>query len=459
MRSWRLAFFFAMEPHSFLTASHTPTVDRVEGVTRVCLRSREAEADRRVAAGWLLVMTAAWLATVVSASPARAQLVSAPASASWSIDQEPAGESRIPRWLDNLAVLMTLEGELRWMRYRNVDVAESASVSDLYLRRIEAALDGRLEDWVTSIVVLSSEYIEDGVKQGDGTIRLDEAHIDLQRSGFPLYLVVGKRSLPSGLFENFLITDPTIEDAYEVEAFGLTAGGTGSLGADVAATLYKGDKQLGHLFGAGLFGTDSVRRDVGEPERHVGSIVLSGRVTPLPHRLLVFGSYLNEPGQGRRNSTLDGGLNITVPVGDSAAIVVNAEYVKALTRENYAELDRAFEDGAFSLTAAYSFLYREREEFGGGNLRGRRSHFESHPITVTMRYEHFDDGGLTARVATWSLADRYSIGGRLALYVLEDTSLYTAAEFRYSRIRAAAALESITHQRNYEIYLRLGIIY
>lgn len=448
-----------MHSHYHPPARRSLTFDRGAGTSRVRPGYLGVKISRRVAWRPLVNTVAIWPLVAVFGTPARAQLVNAPLASSWSIDQEAAGESRIPKWLDNLAVLMTLEGEFRWMRYRDIGVAESSSVSDLYVRRVEAALDGSLKDWATSIVVFSAEYIEDGVKQGDGTIKLDEAHIDLQESDFPFYLVVGKRSQPYGLFENFLITDPMLEDAYEVEAFGLTIGGTGPIGADVSATLYKGDRQLGQLFGSGLFGTDSVRREVGEPERHVGSVILSGQVKPLSDRALVFGSYLNEPGWGRRNSTVDAGLNVTVVVGDSAAVVVNAEYAKALSRENYAGLERAFEDGALSLTAAYSFLYGKREKFGGGNYRGRRSQVESHPVTVALRYEHFDDGGLTERVATWSLADRYSVGATLALYALDDNALYSAAEFRYSRIRAAAELESMTHRDNYELYLRLGIVY
>ncbi|NOY65079.1 MAG: hypothetical protein GXO97_06770 [Nitrospirae bacterium] len=147
----------------------------------------------------------------------------------------------------------SIYGEYRWMRHRDITDPDTDSTSDLYLRKVELGTEVSLTHWAEASVVLNSEWIGDDINQGDEKVAVDEATLTLKGEGFPLYLVLGKRTQPFGVFENHLITDPMTQDAYETKRPGLTLGVEGPLGLDASLTVYKGEEQMNHLFESGLF--------------------------------------------------------------------------------------------------------------------------------------------------------------------------------------------------------------
>ena len=345
----------------------------------------------------------------------------------------------------------SIQGEYRWMRHRDITDPETDSTSDLYLRKVELGTEVSLTDWAEASVVLNSEWIGDEINQGDEKVTVDEATLTLMGEGFPLYLVVGKRTQPFGVFENHLVTDPMTQDAYETKRVGITAGYTGTMGLDLSLTVYKGEEQMNHLFESGLF-EDTVSR-AGEATDDVGSFILSISATPIGEGLTVFGSYLSEPGRGRRNETLNGGFSFAPSFFEGFRI--DAEYMKALKREKYSGATRQYKEAVLSVTAAYEFVLRQRKTIGGGLFAERRAHLISEPLELALRYEHFDDDGMSNDLSVWTVKDRYSLGARYSFYNDETSGLnaFVAGEYRRTEYRTDAD----TKDSNDEVYLRVGV--
>jgi len=342
----------------------------------------------------------------------------------------------------------------RWMKRADFTDKASPSSSDLYMRKIEAGLEGDFADWVSVTAVLNSEWLQDPLNQGDEKVAVDEAHLDLNIPGTPLFLVAGKRSQPFGLFENYLITDPMTMDAYETKKVGLTAGLNGPLDSSIALSLYKGTEQMDHLFQSGLFDALAVTRMPGGAPAKVNSFVVSASVSPAGKTLTLFSAYLSEPGYGRRNTTLNLGWNLVLP---SANLLFDGDYMKALSREAYPTVDRVIKEAVLSVTASYVFVLRERTVKGSGTYRGRKSHRYAHPVEVALRYEHFDDDGMSALVDSWSTRSRVSLGGRYSFYEHDKTAAYFEAELRRQNYRVSSLLQPAMGPGNTEFYLMLGV--
>ena len=351
---------------------------------------------------------------------------------------------------ENISLSGSLYGEYRWMKNRDITDPDTDSTSDLYLRKIELAVDAKLVDWITASAVFNSEWIGDDLNQGDEKVTVDEATITMQDDDFPLYLVIGKRTQPFGVFESHLVTDPMTQDAYETKRFGITAGYTGPMGLDLSVTVYKGEEQMDHLFESGLF-EDTLRR-AGEATDDVGSYIVSATLQPLEY-LTLFGGYLSEPGRGSRNETINGGISVVVPFVEGLRF--DAEYMKALNRELYDGISKEYKEGVFSATLAYEFVVRERERIGGGLFAERKAHLISEPLELAIRYEHFDDDGMSDDLGIWSVKDRYSSGARYSFYNDEETGFnaFVAGEYRHTELRVHTDMKD----SNDEVYLRLGV--
>lgn len=346
----------------------------------------------------------------------------------------------------------TLEGDLRWLQHVDLAQPDSRPASDLYVRRLELAVNGTLTDWAEAFFVLATEYLGDAESLGDGKMTLDEGHLNLRRDGVLPYAVIGIRTQPFGLFETHFATDPMTQDAYEVRRTGLTAGLGGPRDLDVSLTGYAGTEQLDHLFQSGLFDTSAIRRTPADV-RNVESYIVSESVSALPEHLTLFGAYLSEPGAGHRNATLDVGFTFAA---FHSGFIVDGEYVQAFARERYVGLPRAFLEGVLSATISYQFAPRLRRRLGGGNFRARRSHILSNPFEIAVRYEHFDDDGMSGEVGVWSVRDKYSIGGRYTFHQKGETTLYAQGEYRGTRLRVPPTLGAMS-ETNREIYLRFGM--
>jgi hypothetical protein len=170
----------------------------------------------------------------------------------------------------------------------------------------------------------------------------------------------------------------------------------------------------------------------------------------------VFGSYLNEPGVHRRNSTVDLGLTFASRANRA---FLDLEYVKALHREAYPGAPRAYKDGAFSASAGYATILSRPGVLRGRTFRGRRSRTHDYPFVVAVRYEHFDDDGLAADRSSWSSRDRVSFGGTYTFAHDSASSMYGMVELRRSTFRIPGSPAAGFAPSNHEILCKLGIVF
>ncbi len=375
-------------------------------------------------------------------------------SKSRAADEPSAAPDSIPGWIRPLSLQGTLEGEFHWIE-NSSPLLTSAPRSSLYLRRVELAAGGKIGNWIDVLFVANSEYVGDILNPGDKRLTLDEGHLDLQRDGFPLYLVLGKRTQPFGAFENHMITNPLTQDGYEVNRTGVTFGASGPLGSDLSATGMTGAGQIDHLLGSALFDANGIHRGVPDSV-NVQSLIVSGHVSPVKNLVTVFGSYLNEPGAHRRNGTVDLGLTFA---SRENRVFLDLEYMKAVQREVYPGAPRAYKDGAFSATAGYATILARPGIHRGGTFRGRRSRTHDYPFVMAVRYESFDDDGLTADRNIWSTRDRVSLGGTYTFTRSPVASMYGMFELRRSTFRTPASPTTPIARVNSEIFLKLGIVF
>jgi len=234
----------------------------------------------------------------------------------------------------------------------------------------------------------------------------------------------------------------------------MTLGYTGPLDLDCSITAYKGDEQMTHLFESGLIDTTRFQRNFVRINM-VNSFILSGTFSPFKNYLTLFGAYLHEPGFRQPNTTLNGGFTLHFPFHRN--ILIDGECMKALNREYYLNTDRRFQEGALSVTASYQFILRPRKVRGSGNYAGRKSYIRAHPIAAALRYEYFDDNAMTKYLQTWSVKNRYSIGGRYTFFDDGKIFAYSELELRQTEFRLPQAAAIQLNKANSELYLRLGI--
>ncbi|MHB8078011.1 MAG: hypothetical protein ACYDIE_01975 [Candidatus Krumholzibacteriia bacterium] len=350
--------------------------------------------------------------------------------------------------LDRIQFSGTLTGDLRWQRRGDWLTAGSPATSDLYLRRFEIGAQSGFRSWVTATAVLNSDWIGD---------------IDANPPGTPLSLTLGQRAQPFGLFENDLVTDPLVQDAYETRRVGLTVAAGGPDAACLSFTVYKGRELIDHLFESALF--DTARVLATPPAvRSIGSWLVSGTVTPVRDMLTLFGAVSSEPGVARRNLTANAGFIAALPWHRN--LTCDLEWMRALQRQVFrlsADADPASgpvdgcREGALSATLTYKFVLRPRTTRGGGNYAGRKAHIREHPFEVATRYERFTDDGLTRVLQAWSLRERASIGGRYTFFDDGRIFAYAELEWRHSQRRLPDRRPTPVDGRNDEVYLRLGL--
>jgi hypothetical protein len=350
-------------------------------------------------------------------------------------------------WLEKINLSGILNGEGRWSRHGGVSSGDSEATSDLYIRQFSLGIEARLLQGTSATVVLNSEWIGDDLNKGDGKVELDEIHFDIEST---MRVAVGRQTQPFGQFASDLVTDPMTQDAYEVKRVGATLGIKGRGTGDVSATVYKGTEQMDQLFQSDLFDTAKVRRQSIAP-RTVDSFIGSAQMSPWVNHLTVFGAWLSEPGNGKRNTSADGGFSF-VPPG-IPGLTVNLEYIHALSRELYAGQEGRHRESVFSASASYAFVVRELQVLGRRNYLGRRSSRSAHPVVASVRYESFDDDGLADASGSWSVKSRVSIGSRYAFRNDGSVLAFVQAELRHSRLRGP----DTARDQNLEAYIRVGM--
>ncbi len=362
-------------------------------------------------------------------------------------------EGELPGWMERVRLTGTIEGD--YIRTRHNDVADKASysTSDLLISTVEIGTEVDFTDWIKGSLVFLAEDIG---TENETDITVDEAVMTLHGKGFPVYLIFGKRAQPFGVFENHLISDPLTQDAYETSRVGVTAGISGPRALDLSVTIYKGEEMMNHLFESGLFNGDpdtgGISRSGEEPD-DADSYIISLSLSPIEKHLTLFGAYISEPGKRERNETLNAGFNFILPVLENLRI--DAEYMKALNREKYDGAGKEYREGVLSLTAAYEFVLRKREIIGGALFAERKAHIVSEPLEISVRYEHFDDDGMTDELGMWTVYNRCSAGARYAFYNDKESELtvYAAAEYSLTKYRESP--DSI--DKNSEFSARFGI--
>lgn len=362
----------------------------------------------------------------------------------------------LPGWIKRFTLTGAFEGDFQWSRHGEITDKGSGTSSELFISTAALGVEAAFTDWMRGFVLLLSEDLG---TEDETDVTIEESTLSIEPGGFPLYITMGKRALPFGVFENNLVADPMTQDAYETNRVGLTLGYAGPWSSDVSFTIYKGDEQMDRFFESGLFDTEAVQR-AGEEGDNVESFILSAIASPVEDHLTVFAAYLSEPGRGRRNNTVSIGASMVPP---NIPYLVNlrfeAEYMKALQRETFETLDREFKEGVLSASVAYVFVLRKREVIGGALFRERKAYIVSQPVSVAVRYERFYDDGLSDNVEAWSVEDRMSAGGRYTFYEDGIISAYIAGEYRMTDYRVNEALGSEVEDENDEFLLRLGLVF
>jgi len=352
-------------------------------------------------------------------------------------------------WMERVRLTGTIEGDYSWTRHDDIADKTSDSSSDLFVNTVEIGTEVDFTDRVKgSLVFLAEELGTDD----ETDVTVDEALITLQGGDSPVYLIFGKRVQPFGVFENHLVSDPMTQDAYETKRVGVTVGISAPAAIDLSATLYKGEEMMKHLFESGLFSSDRISR-AAEESADAGSYIVSLSLSPIENHLTFFGAYISEPGNRDRNETLNAGFNFVPPVLEN--LRMDAEYMKALSRERYDGADKEYREGVLSVTAAYEFVLRKREIIGGALFAERRAHVVSEPLEMAIRYEHFDDDGMAGELGMWTVENRCSAGARYSFYYDEESELtaYVAAEYRLTKYRKTPG----SIDKNSEFSARLGL--
>ena len=297
----------------------------------------------------------------------------------------------------------------------------SDSTSDLDVGTFELGVDARFYEWVTGNVILKGENLDD-----DDRVFWDEVTITIQKEGFPLYFVGGKRAQPFGVFNSHLISDPITQDCYKVAKSGATVGLTHDfLGLDVSATLYKGEVLADKLSESG-YGWERDPNPNPDPTDDVSSYILNISMVPFEGARL--NAYFDsEPGQGDRNETAGGAIEYTV-----GPVIFDAEYITALNREKNVTANKKYKESAWFVAIAYQVV---------------------DSLELAARYEAFEDDQDGDQDGY--LEDRYLIGTNYTFF--ENDNISTVLMFEYRRSNYEKSVSSTAHNKANEFFAKMAI--
>jgi len=105
------------------------------------------------------------------------------------------------KWFDKVTISGAIE--LDYIHAGDSDTGDNTinhSTSDLDIGTAELGVEIAFHEYVTGTAIVKGENLD-----GDMNTFWDEATITLQKEGFPLYFVGGRRAQPFGVFESHLI--------------------------------------------------------------------------------------------------------------------------------------------------------------------------------------------------------------------------------------------------------------
>jgi hypothetical protein len=357
-----------------------------------------------------------------------------------------------PAWVNTIDIRGTLDTEFAWVRRPPTPLAPVTG-TDAYVRRVELAFNGNPVPWITAFTLFSSEFVGRGGTAGATALTVEEAHLDLGGDGPGPYAVIGLRTQPFGLFENRLMKDPLTSDLYSTDAAGITVGLLGSQGLDASFTLYRGGEMLDAFLASAVLDGGSLSR-IGDEASSLSSIIVAASIAPPKVPLVVEASFESEAGRGARNNTAN--VAVHVPRLVSGHVSATVERFIATSRETLEHAARPYKDRGLSAGLTYQETIRPRQALGSANFKQRRSRIKDHPADVTVRYERFEDGGLSSHLGVLSVRDRAGVGFHLTLFE-GQSSVYGAGELRWSRLRVPAALAPTSPGSLGEFFLGLGV--
>jgi hypothetical protein len=296
------------------------------------------------------------------------------------------------------------------------------STSDLDIGTVELELEAAFHEYVTGNLILKGEALD----TDNDRIFWDEAIITIQKEGFPIYFVGGKRGQPFGMFESHLINDPITQDCYEIAKTGVTIGYTPEyLGTDISFTLYKGEELMTHLNDAGYGFTRDTSPTYAETD-DVSSYI--GNITVTPVDALMLSAYYNsEPGDGDRNETA--GMSVHYEIG---MFTLDAEYIAAISREKHFTDNKKYNESAWFAAIAFQAM---------------------EPLEIAARYEAFDDD-ITGD-QDGHLTERCGVGFIYTLFENDRFATNLMGEYRISNFEKESG-SSADDSLN-EAFLRLAI--
>jgi len=304
------------------------------------------------------------------------------------------------------------------------DKTDNDSTSDLDIGTVELGAEIKFHEYVTGNLLLKGEALD----SGNDRVFWDEATIAIQKEGFPVYFIGGKRGQPFGVFESHLINDPITKECYEIAKTGATVGFTpGLLGLDISGTVYKGEVLADTLYGAG-FGLARDNSPAYAATDDVSSYI--GNITVSPIEGLTFAAfYDSEPGDGDRNETIGSMFKFQI-----WKLTFDAEYMKALSREKNFTADKAYKESAWFGAVAFQV---------------------ADPLELAARYEGFDDDRGGDQDGT--LKNRYSLGANYTLFQKENFSTTLMTEYRRSDYEKTSG--SIFDDKLDEFFVRLAMAF
>ena len=330
--------------------------------------------------------------------------------------KDPLGELR-----EKVTFSGAIELDYYYRDPKDITDRNSDSTSDLDVGTVELGAEVRFHEWVTGNFILKGENLDDNDR-----VFWDEVAITIQKEGFPLYFVGGKRAQPFGVFNSHLISDPVTQDCYEVVKSGATVGFTHDfLRLDISATVYKGETLADKVSEVG-YGWERDPSPNPDPTDDVTSYILN--ISMAPAEGLNMSAYFDsEPGQGGRNETAGGSIEYKI-----GPFTFDAEYITALNREINATSNREYRESAWFGAIAFQV---------------------ADPLEIAARYEAFEDG--IDGDQDGHLENRYLIGANYTLFAKDNFSATLMIEYRRSKYENTAG--GAAHDSSDDIFARIAV--